>query len=98
MPSSALLFPGQGSHAEGMDDPYRGHPLFERGRQLGQRGALGGQLRQQGLPFDFGELARGDIGRDADQRFEAAIGPANRARANPAAFGTFDKTSAISAG
>jgi [acyl-carrier-protein] S-malonyltransferase len=35
MPSSiALLFPGQGSHAEGMDDPYRGHPLFERGLEL----------------------------------------------------------------
>src|SRR3954464_2430888 len=35
MPSSiALLFPGQGSHAEGMEDPYRGHPLMERGLQL----------------------------------------------------------------
>jgi [acyl-carrier-protein] S-malonyltransferase len=35
MPSSiALLFPGQGSHAEGMDDPYRGHPLLERGLEL----------------------------------------------------------------
>ena len=35
MPSSiALLFPGQGSHAEGMDEPYRGHPLFERGLDL----------------------------------------------------------------
>jgi [acyl-carrier-protein] S-malonyltransferase len=35
MPSSiALLFPGQGSHAEGMDEPYRRHPLFERGLQL----------------------------------------------------------------
>jgi malonyl CoA-acyl carrier protein transacylase len=34
MPSSALLFPGQGSHAEGMDEPYRGHPLLERGLQL----------------------------------------------------------------
>ena len=32
MPSSiALLFPGQGSHAEGMEDPYRGHPFMERG-------------------------------------------------------------------
>lgn len=31
MPSTAALFPGQGSHAEGMDTPYRGHPLFERG-------------------------------------------------------------------
>ena len=34
MPSSALLFPGQGSHAEGMDEPYRGDPLFERGVEL----------------------------------------------------------------
>jgi len=35
MPSSiALLFPGQGSHAEGMDEPCRGHPLFERGLDL----------------------------------------------------------------
>ena len=34
MPSSALLFPGQGSHAEGMDEPFRGHPLLERGLEL----------------------------------------------------------------
>jgi [acyl-carrier-protein] S-malonyltransferase len=35
MPSSiALLFPGQGSHAEGMDEPYRSHPLFERGLEI----------------------------------------------------------------
>jgi [acyl-carrier-protein] S-malonyltransferase len=35
MPSSiALLFPGQGSHAEGMEDPYRAHPLLERGLEL----------------------------------------------------------------
>jgi malonyl CoA-acyl carrier protein transacylase len=35
MPASiALLFPGQGSHAEGMEDPYRGHPLLERGLEL----------------------------------------------------------------
>jgi [acyl-carrier-protein] S-malonyltransferase len=34
MPSSALLFPGQGSHAEGMDEPYRGHHLLERGLEL----------------------------------------------------------------
>jgi [acyl-carrier-protein] S-malonyltransferase len=34
MPPSALLFPGQGSHAEGMDEPYRGAPLFERGLDL----------------------------------------------------------------
>src|SRR4051794_3182743 len=34
MPSSALLFPGQGSHADGMDEPYRGTPLFERGLEV----------------------------------------------------------------
>ena len=34
MPSSALLFPGQGSHAEGMEEPYRGNPLLERGLDL----------------------------------------------------------------
>ena len=34
MPSSALLFPGQGSHAEGMEEPYRGHPVIERGLEL----------------------------------------------------------------
>jgi [acyl-carrier-protein] S-malonyltransferase len=34
MPSSALLFPGQGSHAEGMEEPHRGSPLFERGLEL----------------------------------------------------------------
>jgi [acyl-carrier-protein] S-malonyltransferase len=34
MPSSALLFPGQGSHAEGMEEPYRDHPLLERGLEL----------------------------------------------------------------
>ena len=39
MPSSALLFPGQGSHAQGMDEPYRGSPLFERGLELLGRAA-----------------------------------------------------------
>jgi malonyl CoA-acyl carrier protein transacylase len=34
MASSALLFPGQGSHAEGMDQAYREHPLFVRGLDL----------------------------------------------------------------
>jgi [acyl-carrier-protein] S-malonyltransferase len=33
-PSIALLFPGQGSHAAGMEEPYRGHALFERGLEL----------------------------------------------------------------
>jgi len=31
---TAALFPGQGSHAEGMDLPHRGHPTFERGLEL----------------------------------------------------------------
>jgi [acyl-carrier-protein] S-malonyltransferase len=31
MAGEAFLFPGQGSHADGMDEPYRGSPLFERG-------------------------------------------------------------------
>ena len=34
MAPSALLFPGQGSHAEGMDQAYREHPLFARGLEL----------------------------------------------------------------
>lgn len=34
MPASALLFPGQGSHAEGMEEPYRDHPTLERGLEL----------------------------------------------------------------
>ena len=34
MAASALLFPGQGSHAEGMDEPYRGLPIFERGLEI----------------------------------------------------------------
>jgi malonyl CoA-acyl carrier protein transacylase len=34
MTSTALLFPGQGSHAEGMDEPYREHPLMKRGLEV----------------------------------------------------------------
>ena len=34
MSVSALLFPGQGSHAEGMEEPFRGHPLLQRGLEL----------------------------------------------------------------
>jgi [acyl-carrier-protein] S-malonyltransferase len=33
-PRVALMFPGQGSHGAGMDDPYRGTDLFERGLAL----------------------------------------------------------------
>ena len=34
MAGSALLFPGQGSHAADMDATWRGTPLFERGLEL----------------------------------------------------------------
>ncbi|HYI29320.1 MAG TPA: hypothetical protein VD863_15885 [Bradyrhizobium sp.] len=54
-------------------------PLFQRGGQFRQRGALGGELRQQIFALDFGKLARGDIGGDADQRFDAAVRRSNRA-------------------
>jgi [acyl-carrier-protein] S-malonyltransferase len=33
VPSIAAIFPGQGSHAPDMDEPYRGSPAFERGLQ-----------------------------------------------------------------
>jgi malonyl CoA-acyl carrier protein transacylase len=32
--STAVLFPGQGSHSEGMEQPFRGHPLLIRGIEL----------------------------------------------------------------
>lgn len=32
--TTALLFPGQGSHAVGMEEPYRDHPLLTRGIEL----------------------------------------------------------------
>ncbi len=56
--------------------------LFQRRRQVRQRRALGRQLRQQIFALDIGDLARGDVGGNADQRFDAAIGPAHRARAD----------------
>jgi [acyl-carrier-protein] S-malonyltransferase len=34
VPSIAAIFPGQGSHAPDMDQPYRGQPAFERGLEL----------------------------------------------------------------
>lgn len=36
MPSNttAVLFPGQGSHSEGMEEPFRQHPLLARGIEL----------------------------------------------------------------
>ena len=33
-PNTALLFPGQGSHSEGMHEPFAGHPLLARGIEL----------------------------------------------------------------
>ena len=37
MAAAAILFPGQGSHEPGMDAPWRGHPLVERGlERLGE--------------------------------------------------------------
>ena len=56
--------------------------LLKRRGQFRQRGALGGQLRQQRLAFDLGGLARRDVGRNADQRSDAAVGPAHRPRAD----------------
>jgi [acyl-carrier-protein] S-malonyltransferase len=34
MSTTALLFPGQGSHSEGMDVPFRDSPLLQRGLEL----------------------------------------------------------------
>jgi malonyl CoA-acyl carrier protein transacylase len=34
VPSIAAIFPGQGSHAADMDEPFRGSPAFERGLEL----------------------------------------------------------------
>jgi [acyl-carrier-protein] S-malonyltransferase len=33
-PNTAVLFPGQGSHSEGMEEPFRDHPLLKRGIEL----------------------------------------------------------------
>jgi [acyl-carrier-protein] S-malonyltransferase len=33
-PNTAVLFPGQGSHSEGMEEPFRQHPLLVRGIEL----------------------------------------------------------------
>lgn len=33
-PTTALLFPGQGSHSEGMHEPFADHPLLRRGIEL----------------------------------------------------------------
>lgn len=34
MPATALLFPGQGSHASGMEEPFRAHPRMLEGLEL----------------------------------------------------------------
>ena len=34
MTTTALIFPGQGSHSEGMEEPFREHPLLQRGIEL----------------------------------------------------------------
>src|SRR3954468_17498965 len=33
-PQPAVPFPGQGSHSEGMEEPFRDHPLLKRGIEL----------------------------------------------------------------
>src|SRR5712671_6451005 len=51
MAAEALLFPGQGSHAHGMEEPYRGNALFERGLELlgAELGAVADLAAQLGL-------------------------------------------------
>ena len=76
MPSSALLFPGQGSHAEGMDEPYRGHPLLERGLELlgydpFERLAEGTRYQQPAL-FLCSVAAWDEWRADADDEDDAA--------------------------
>lgn len=34
MPATALLFPGQGSHHHGMDEPWREHPVMRHGLEV----------------------------------------------------------------
>jgi [acyl-carrier-protein] S-malonyltransferase len=81
MPSSiALLFPGQGSHAEGMEDPYRGHPVLERGLALlghdpFERLSQGTRYQQPALflcSVAAWESWRDDAGDDAQRAIAAA--------------------------
>ena len=74
MAAQALLFPGQGSHTEGMDEPHRGAPLFVHGLEL-----LGfdpfddlaeGTRTQQPALF----ILRGGLGRGRPARAVAAAG------------------------
>jgi malonyl CoA-acyl carrier protein transacylase len=81
MPSSiALIFPGQGSHAEGMEDPYRGHPLLERGLELlghdpFERLSEGTRYQQPALflcSVAAWDTWREEAGDDADEAIAAA--------------------------
>ena len=63
-----------------ISNPCRLSDVDGRG-QLRQCRALGCELRQQRLALDFGDLARGDIQRHADQRLRTAIDAAHDARA-----------------
>ena len=56
--------------------------LLQRCGQFSQSGAFRRQLGQQILAFDLVDLARGDVGANAYQRFDAAVPPANRASAD----------------
>ncbi len=53
--------------------------LLERCGQFRQRGTFGRQLGEQGFALDLGRLAGSDIGANADQRLDAAVGPIYRA-------------------
>jgi [acyl-carrier-protein] S-malonyltransferase len=80
MPSSALLFPGQGSHAEGMEEPFRDHPLLERGLELlaydpFERLAEGTRYQQPALflcSIAAWDAWREDAGDEADKARAAA--------------------------
>ena len=56
--------------------------LLQRRGQFRQRGAFGGELGEQIFAIEFGSLARGDVGANADQRLDAAVGPIDRPAAH----------------
>jgi [acyl-carrier-protein] S-malonyltransferase len=80
MPRCALLFPGQGSHADGMDGPFRGHPLLERGLELLDydpfaRMSEGTRFQQPALflcSVAAWDAWREDAGEEADEAIAAA--------------------------
>jgi [acyl-carrier-protein] S-malonyltransferase len=102
MPSSALLFPGQGSHAEGMEDPYRGHPLLERGLELlgydpFERLAEGTRYQQPALflcSVAAWDAWRADAGEDGDE-VRAAAGHSLGEYAALVAVGALDFEDAV---